>query len=116
MYGQITWDHGSSCTSNSDEELEHSQNWLHEVTTMSCNMMTQSLHCVSLEVREMPTYDGLNDVDLFLYAFEREVPEKQCFEALDYALRTTLARWWGTHKGSFDDWCECRRMMRMLFW
>ena len=42
-------------------------------------MMTRSLHYVSLEVRNMPTYDGLNDVDVFLDAFEREVPEKQCF-------------------------------------
>ena len=27
----------------------------------------------------------------------------------------TPARWWDMHKGSFDDWCECRRMMRMCF-
>jgi len=25
------------------------------------------------------------------------------------------ARWWGKHKGSFDDWRECRRMMREWF-
>jgi len=25
------------------------------------------------------------------------------------------ARWWGMHKGRFDDWCECRRMMRTHF-
>jgi hypothetical protein len=75
-------------------------------------MMTRSLRCVSSEVRNLPTYDGLNEVDTFLDAFEREVPEKQCFQALDWALRATPARWWGTHKGSFDDWRECRRMMR----
>jgi len=40
-------------------------------------MMTQSLHCVSSEVINLPTYDGLNDVDIFLDAFEREVLEKQ---------------------------------------
>lgn len=63
----------------------------------------------------MPTYDGLNDVDVFLDAFGRKVPEKQCFQALDWALRATPTRWWGTHKGSFDDWCECRRIMRTRF-
>jgi len=31
----------------------------------------------------MPTYDVLNDVDVFLDAFKMEVPEKQHFQALD---------------------------------
>jgi len=44
--GCITWDCESSCTSYSDEELEHWQNQIHEVTMLSCNMMTRSLHCV----------------------------------------------------------------------
>ena len=70
---------------------------------------------MSFEVRNLPIYDGLDEVDIFLDAFEREVPEKQCFQALDWALRPTLARWWGMHKGSFDDWRECRRMMRTRF-
>jgi len=46
-------------------------------------MMTRSLHCVSSEVRNLAIYDGLNDVDVFLDAFEREVPEKKCIKALD---------------------------------
>jgi len=41
--------------------------------------MTQSLRCVSSEVRNLPTYDVLNFVDVFLDSFEREVPKKQCF-------------------------------------
>ena len=71
--GKITWDRESSCTSGSDEELEHWQNRLHEVTTLRFNMMTRSLCCVSLEVRNLPTYDGINDVDDCLDAFESEV-------------------------------------------
>jgi len=113
--GQITWDHESSYTSNFDEELEHWKNRLHEVNTLSYNMMTRSLHCVSSEERNLHTYDGLNDVYIFLDAFDREVPEKQRFQALDWALRATPARWWHTHKGRFDDWRECRRMMRTHF-
>ena len=77
--GRITWDRVSSYTSDSNEELEHWQNRLHEVTTLSCNTMTRSLSCVSSEVRNLPTYDGLKDVDVFLDAFETEVPEKQRF-------------------------------------
>ena len=67
--GWITWEHECSCTSNSDEETERWQNRLHEVTTLNCNMMTRSLHCVSTEVRDLPTYDGLSEVDTFLNKF-----------------------------------------------
>ena len=109
--GQITWEHGISCTSNSDEEVEHWHNQLHEVITLNCNMMTQSMRCMSTEVRDMPTYDGLNEVDTFLDAFERKVLEKKRFQALDWVMCATSTRWQGTHKGSFDDWRECSRMM-----
>ena len=78
-------------------------------------MMTRLLQGVSSKVRNFPTYDGLSDVDVFLDAFEREVPEKQCFQDLDRALYITPTRWWGTHKGSFHDWRECRRMMHTQF-
>ena len=77
--------------------------------------MTWSFFRVSSEERNLPIYDGLNEVDIFFNAFEMEVPQKQCFQALDWALRATPSRWWGTLKGSFDDWRECRRMMRTQF-
>lgn len=70
---------------------------------------------VSSEVRNLPTYDGLNDLDIFLDAFERGVPKKQRFQALDWALCAMAARWWGTHKGRFGDCFECRKMMRTHF-
>ena len=41
--------------------------------------MTRSLHYVSTEVRDFPTYDGLGELDTFLDRFEREMMEKQCF-------------------------------------
>ena len=113
--GHITWERESSCTSNFDEEIERWKNWLHEVTTLNCNMMTSSLHYVLMKVRDLLTYDALNEVDTFLDAFEKEVLEKQHFQALDWVLWATPVRRWGTHKGSFDDWRECRRMMRVRF-
>ncbi len=106
-------EHDNSYFSNSNEEVERWQNQLHEVTTLNCNMMTRSLRCVSTEVRYLPTYDWLSEVDTFLDKFEREVLEKQRFQALNWVLHATPARWWGTHKGSFDDWHEFRRMMKM---
>ena len=78
-------------------------------------MTTKSLHCVSSEVRNLPHYDGLTDIDHFLDAFEREFLEKHRFQAVDSVLRATPARWWGTHKDSFDDWCIYRKIMTVWF-
>ena len=44
---------------------------------LNCNMMTRSLCCVSIEVRDLPTYDGLSEVDAFLDKFKSGVPEKR---------------------------------------
>ena len=113
--GRLAWDHKISCTSDLDKELEHWQNRLHKLSTLWRNMMTKSLCCVSSKVRSLPYYDGLNEVDKFLDAFEREVLEKHRFQALDLALCATPARWWGMHKDNFDGWREYRRMMRVRF-
>ena len=66
-------------------------------------MMTRSLHYISIEVRDFPTYDGLCEVDAFLNRFERGMPEQQCFKALKWVLRATSMRWWGMHQGIFED-------------
>ena len=63
----------------------------------------------------MPYYDDLTNVDKFVDAFEREVPEKHHFQALDLALCATPTRWWGMHKSNFDGWCEYRRMIRVSY-
>lgn len=78
-------------------------------------MMAKSLCCVFLEVRNLPYYDGLTDVDNVLNAFEREVPQEHPFQALDWELPATCVRWWGTHKDSFDDWRMYKKMMRVWF-
>ena len=102
MDRQISWECKISYTSDSDE-VEQWQNWLHEITTLNSNMMIGSLCCVSKKVRDLPTYDGLREVDVFLDTFEREKLEKQCFQTLNWVLRATPSRWWGMHKGSFDE-------------
>jgi len=67
------------------------------------------------EVRNLPYYVGLTDVDKFLDAFDREVPEDDCFQALYLALCTTPVGWWVMHKDNFDGWQDYRRMMRLQF-
>lgn len=115
VVGKISWERESSCTSNLDKEIEQWQNWLHEVTTLNCNMMIRSLCCMEIEIRDLPMYDQLIMVDDFLNKFEIEVPEQQRFDSLKWALRAMPTRWWGTHQRSFEDWRECRRMILMWF-
>lgn len=99
----IAQERKSSYTLDSDEEIKRWKNRLHEVTKLNCNMMTRLLHCVSIEIRDLPTFDSLSEVDNFFNKFEKGLPEKQRFQALDWVLCAMLARWWGTHKGSFED-------------
>lgn len=73
--GRISWECKKSYNSDSDKEIERWQNRLHEVTMLNCNMMVRSLCCVTIEARELLTYDGLLAVDEFLNKFESTVPE-----------------------------------------
>jgi len=54
-----------------------------------------------MEIRDLPIYDGLSEVDDFLRRFEREVLEQHHLEVLKWVLHAMLARWWGTHQKSF---------------
>lgn len=115
MNGWILWDLESSSTSDLDEELEHWQNCLHEVSTLRCNMMTKSLWCVLSKVGKLPYYDGLTNVDIFLDEFEHEVPKFDHFQALELALCATPTWWWGTHKDNFNGWQDPKRHMEYTF-
>lgn len=87
--GRILWERESSCTLDSNKEIEQWKNRVHEVTTLNCNMMVRSLWYVTTEVRELPTYDGLTVVDEFLSKFESAVREQQQFIMLKWALHAT---------------------------
>jgi len=78
-------------------------------------MVTKSLYCIRAQDRELPTYDGLTIIDEFLTKFEIVVPEHQQLNALRWALHTMPVQWWGTHEGTFEDWHDCRSMMRIRF-
>ena len=66
-------------------------------------------------MRELPTYEGLTNLAAFLNEFEGLVIEPQCLSALDYVLKATPARWWGTHKQSIFEWLQCIRIMEIKF-
>jgi len=94
--GRISWEGASSYTLNSNEEVERWHNRLNEVTMLNCSMIIRSLHCVTTQAQDLPTYDGSTVVDEFLSKFESAVVEQQLFDALKWALHTTPMHWCGT--------------------
>ena len=63
----------------------------------------------------LPTYEGLPNLASFLVEFEEKVIESQRLSTLDYVLKATPARWWGTHKKYISEWTKCRRLMEIIF-
>ena len=68
--------------------------------------MTCTLRWVGIEVIEIPTFYGLNDLEEFLMKFEVEVMENQILPTLDIVLKSRPAIWWGTHKAKINNWFQ----------
>jgi hypothetical protein len=66
---------------------------------------------VGTEIREPPSFHGVNDVEEFLEKYEDEVLENERLLALDISLKATPARWWGAHKETIQVWYQCKRIL-----
>lgn len=66
---------------------------LHELSTRRCARISKSVHYMTSEVCNMPYYDGLSDVNIFLDEYVEHVPKSKRLLALDIALKATPARW-----------------------
>ena len=64
--GNISWRCDSSCTLDSDVGLENWQNRLYEVSARRCAFMTKSLRWIGTEIKDIPLFNGLVDVNDFL--------------------------------------------------
>ena len=51
----------------------------------------------------------------FLVEFEEKVAESQRLSALDFVLKATPIRWWGTHEQYISEWPQCRRLLEIRF-
>src|SRR5271156_938534 len=83
--GNISWRCDSSCASDSDVGLENWQNRLYEVSARRCAFMTKSLRWIGTEDKNIPSFDGLSDINDFLQQFELEIPYEQRIEAMSLA-------------------------------
>ena len=111
----IFWDKDSECLSGSDGEIEIWQNRLHDVSVLRCLRITKSFRCIFSEVKGLPYFDGSGSIRDFLRTFESEFPRERRMWALNLAMSAIPARWWETHKGTFQDWEECREMVVLRF-
>jgi hypothetical protein len=113
--GVLSWRSIMSCTSDSDTGLENWQQRLHEVSTRRCARIDRAVRWVGTEIREPPSFHGVNDLEAFLTRYEDEVLENQRLLALDITLKETPARWWGVHKETVKDWYQCKRLLCIRF-
>ena len=72
--GNISWQCDSSCASDSDIGLENWQNRLYEVSMRRCAFMSKSLRWIGTYITEIPSYQGLTDIQEFLEQFEQQIP------------------------------------------
>jgi hypothetical protein len=70
---------------------------------------------VGTEIREPPSFLGLNDLEEFLTNYEEEFLENQRLLALNISLKETPTRWWGSHKETIWSWYQCKRLLRIRF-
>jgi hypothetical protein len=96
--GILNWQTITSCWTDSDTVLENWKQRIHEVSMRRWERIDHIVRWVGMEIREPPSFHGINDLEVFLEQYEDEVLENQILFALDIALKATPARWWGAHK------------------
>ena len=60
--------------------------------------MTKSLRWIGTEVKDIPSFHGLADVNDFLQQFEQEIRHEQRMAAIDLAVKAKPTRWWHANK------------------
>jgi hypothetical protein len=113
--GNLIWKSDSACSSYLEEALEKWKNKMYEVSTRRCARLTREVRWIGTTVSNLPTFDGLNPLETFLLDFEESVPMQQIFLAMDEALKSTPAIWWGTHKKNITEWVQCHTLMTTWF-
>jgi len=80
-----------------------------------CARVMKSLRWIGTEVCTVPNFDGSNDLEKFLAAYQDTLPEKDWLRALDVALTATTSRWWATHKAHIEDCSQLKTLISARF-
>jgi hypothetical protein len=71
--GVIGWRSITSCASDLDIGLENWKQRLHEVSTRRCARIDRIVIWVGTEIRELPIFHGINELEEFLKKYEEEL-------------------------------------------
>jgi hypothetical protein len=64
--GILSWRSITSCTIDSDTGLENWKQRLHEVSTRRCARIDRAVRWLGVEIREPPSFHGLNNLETLL--------------------------------------------------
>jgi GTPase SAR1 family protein len=73
--GILIWWSITSCETDSNTCLENWQQRLHKVSTRRCAIIDRVVRWVGTEIREPPSFHGVNDLEVFLTRYKDEVLE-----------------------------------------
>ena len=71
----VGWESGSSCMTDSEDDLESWQNQLYELHGHRSTSPTKSLRWLNSQPSALPTFDGSTDPDPFIVQFSGQIPE-----------------------------------------
>jgi hypothetical protein len=77
-----------------------------EVSTRRCAILTKVVRWIGTKVSNLPKFDGLNNLETFLFEFEGILSVQQRLLELDEALKATPTIWWVTHKNNITEWAR----------
>ena len=67
--GELGWHNASSASSDFDDALENWQNRMQKVSVRKCGLIMQSMCHVAHKIVELPIYEGLAKLSMFLMDF-----------------------------------------------
>jgi len=114
--GKLIWENVSSWDGDSEQALEDWQNQMHEVSIRRCAYITKSLRWIRIEVCNVSSFDGSNNLEEFMSTYQVTVQEKDWLQALDVSLKATTVRSWATHKEHIENWSQFRMLITTRFY
>jgi hypothetical protein len=73
--GVLNWKIITSCASDSDIGLDNWHHRLHKVSTRRCGRIDRVVRWVGTEIKEPPSFHGINDLEELLTRYEDKVLE-----------------------------------------
>ena len=91
------WESGSSCMTDSEDDLETWQNQLYELKGHRCTRITKSLRRLSSQTRTFPASDASTALGVSTMPLSEQILAPQQLQTLGLSLQVAIARRWIAH-------------------